>query len=133
VSAPGDAAELADLERRRLKALVDADTETAEAIHADDFQLVTPSGSTYTKTEYLASIKRGELQYLVWQPLDIDARVSGDAGCVRYRSRLNIVVGGFENGLGDYWHTDYYEKRGGRWRVVFSQATAIVRRGGRES
>ncbi|MGZ4407202.1 MAG: nuclear transport factor 2 family protein, partial [Gaiellaceae bacterium] len=60
------------------------------------------------------------------EPLDIAARISGDAGCVRYRSRLNIVVDGFEVGLGEYWHTDYYEKRRDRRQVVFSQATAIA-------
>jgi hypothetical protein len=95
-------------------------------IHADDFQLVTPSGNAHTKTEYLGLIERGEIKYLVWEPIDIDARVNGDAGCVRYQSRLNIVVDGFEAGMGSYWHTDYYEIRQGRWQVVFSQATAIA-------
>jgi hypothetical protein len=123
---PGDTADLGALERRRLKALVDADIETAWCIHADDFQLVTPSGSAHTKTEYLGLIERGEIKYLVWEPIDIDARVNGDAGCVRYQSRLNIVVDGFEAGMGSYWHTDYYEIRQGRWQVVFSQATAIA-------
>lgn len=118
--------ELADVERQRLKALVDADISTAERIHADDFQLVTPNGSTYTKSEYLGLIGSGEVEYLVWEPIDIDVRVSGDAGCVRYQSLLNIVVSGSEAGLGRYWHTDYYERRHGRWVVVFSQATAIA-------
>src|SRR5437762_4227115 len=106
--------ELADVERERLKALVGADTTTAERIHADDFQLVAPNGSTYTKTEYLGLIESGEVNYLVWDPIDIDARVSGDAGCVRYQSVLNIVVSGYEVGLGRYWHTDYYERRQGQ-------------------
>lgn len=124
--APNEEAELADLERRRLKALVDGDIEVAQDIHADDFQLVTPSGSAHTKGEYLGLIERGEIEYLVWDPLDIDVRINGDAGCLRYRSQLNIVVDGFEVGRRDYWHTDYYEKRRGRWQVVFSHATVIA-------
>jgi hypothetical protein len=124
--APGrDAAELAAVERLRLKALVDADIAAAEQVHADDFHLVTPAGSTHSKIEYLALIGSGEVNYLVWEPIDIDARVSGHAGCVRYHSLLNVVVDGSEVGLGRYWHTDYYERRHGRWQVVFSQATAI--------
>jgi hypothetical protein len=122
----GGGLELSEIERQRLKALVNADTATAERIHADDFQLVTPSGSTYTRSEYLGLIESGEVKYLVWEPIDIQARVSGDAGCVRYQSLLNIVVSGSESGLGRYWHTDYYERRNGRWVVVFSQATAIA-------
>lgn len=121
----GDAAELAAVERLRLKALVDADVAAAEQIHADDFRLVTPGGSSHGKAEYLALIGSGELDYLVWEPIDIDARVSGNAGCVRYHSLLDVVVGGSEVGIGRYWHTDYYERRHGRWQVVFSQATAI--------
>ena len=120
-----DAAELAAVERLRLKALVDADISTAAAVHADDFQLVTPSGDTYTKMEYLALIETGEVSYIVWDPLDIDGRVTGDAGCLRYHSLLNLAVGGTEVGLGRFWHTDYYERRNGRWQVVFSQATAM--------
>ena len=122
----GDEAELAGLERRRLKALVEADIDTAEDIHAEGFQLVTPGGDAYSKSEYLGMIERGEIDYLVWEPVDIDVRVSGDAGCLRYRSKLNIIVGGSEVGLGDYWHTDYYERHQGRWQVVFSHATAIA-------
>ena len=40
-------------------------------------------------------------------------------------SEYDVVVDGSEVGLGRYWHTDYYERRHGRWQVVFSQATAI--------
>jgi hypothetical protein len=119
-------AALADVERMRLKALVEADMEAAELCHADDFQLVTPSGRTFSKAEYLGLIASRELNYLVWEPLDIAARVEGDAGCLRYHSLLNVAVGGSESGLDRYWHTDYYERRAGRWQVVFSQATAIA-------
>lgn len=126
VSAPNEEAELADLERRRLKALVDADIEAAEDIHADNFQLVTPSGSARTKSEYLGLIERARSSISFGEPLDIDVRIHGDAGCLRYRSKLNIVVDGFEVGQGDYWHTDYYEKRRDRWQVVFLHATAIA-------
>ena len=118
---------LADIERRRLQALVDADITLAEEIHAADFQLVTPSGAVYTKDEYLRDIASGEIDYRLWEPLDIDVRVSGDAGCLRYHSNLDIVVAGRRIGPSRYWHTDYYERRDGRWQVIWSQATEIVK------
>ena len=37
-----DAAALRDIERRRLRALLQADMDTAAALHADDYQLITP-------------------------------------------------------------------------------------------
>ena len=119
-------AELANIERRRLKALVDADVAAAEELHADDFQLVTPSGAAYTKDEYLGDIASGAVDYRVWEPHEIDVRVCGDAGCLRYHSELEIVVAGRKIDLSRYWHTDYYERRDGRWQVIFSHATEII-------
>jgi hypothetical protein len=40
--------EIRAIERERLRALVAADMDVAGQLHADDFQLVTPSGSTYS-------------------------------------------------------------------------------------
>jgi ketosteroid isomerase-like protein len=122
-------AELADIERRRLKALVDADVAAAAELHADDFQLVTPSGATYSKDEYLGDVASGAIDYRVWEPRDIDVHVRGDAGCLRYRSELEIIVAGRKIDLSRYWHTDYYERRDGRWQVVFSHATEIISEG----
>ena len=119
-----DAEELAELERSRLRALVATDLGAANALHAADFQLVTPSGDTYSKDEYLAAVASGEIDYRRWEPEAIESRVCGDAGCVRYRSTIEIVVDGRELPPTRCWHTDYYERRDGRWQVVFSQATA---------
>ena len=115
--------DLADVERRRLRALVDGDLVAANELHADDFQLITPRGDSYSKDEYLAAIASGDVNYLLWEPEGIDVRVHRDAGCLRYRSTIKIVVGGEKSGPGHYWHTDFYEKQNGRWRVVWSQAT----------
>lgn len=126
MASSGDRAELDRIERLRLRALVDADVSLADQLHADDFQLVTPSGDTYTKSEYLRDIASGEVDYLLWEPLDVDVRVRGDAGCVRYHSILEIVVAGRKIGPSRYWHTDYYERRDGNWQVIWSQATGIL-------
>jgi Domain of unknown function (DUF4440) len=58
---------LPDLERTRLRALVEADIETAEPLHAEDYQLVTPNGSDLTKDDYLGAIGTGELRYRVFE------------------------------------------------------------------
>ena len=118
--------ELAEIEQRRLRALVDADIAMADSLHADEFQLITPSGDTYTKQEYLGDIASGVVDYRVWEPRDIDVHVCGDAGCVRYHSNLEIIVAGRRIGPSLYWHTDYYERRDGRWQVIWSHATEIV-------
>ena len=114
-------------ERARLKALVEADLPRARELHADDFQLVTPGGQTYSKEQYLGDIQSGAVDYLVWEPDSaIQVRALRDAAVIRYRSRLEIVVGGEKIPLQKYWHTDSYEKLNGRWQVVWSQATRIT-------
>jgi ketosteroid isomerase-like protein len=113
-------------ERERLRALVQADVDTARNLHADDFQLINPRGQSLSKEQYLGDIASGQIDYLMWEPEStIDVRVHGDAAVIRYQSRLEIVVEGEKVPLQRYWHTDNYEKRNGRWQVVWSQATLI--------
>jgi hypothetical protein len=115
--------DLAEIERGRLRALVNADLAFADQVHAEDFQLITPGGDSLSKEDYLESIASGEVDYLVWEPEEIVSLVHEDSACVRYRSTIKIVVGGQESGPERKRHTDFYEKRAGRWHVVWSQAT----------
>jgi uncharacterized protein DUF4440 len=95
--------DLAEIERRRLRALVDGDLPVADQLHADDFQLITPSGESVSKEEYLQRVASGEIDYLVWDPEEIDAHIRDDAACLRYRSTIKIIVDGRSsdpNGIG---------------------------------
>ncbi len=58
-------------------------------------------------------------------PESIDVRLYGRAAIIRYRSQLKIVVRGRKAEERRLWHTDAYEKREGRWQVVWSHATEI--------
>lgn len=113
-------------ERDRLHALVQADVALARQLHADDFQLINPLGASLSKDQYLGGIESGAIDYLTWEPdSPIDVRVHGEAAVIRYQAKLEIVVQGQHVPLQRYWHTDSYEKRDGRWQVVWSHATQI--------
>lgn len=112
-------------ERERLRSLVNADVKLASQFHADDFQLINPLGETYSKEQYLGGVASGEVDYLVWEPEAIEVRFYGEGAVIRYQSQLEIKVGGERVPLRRHWHTDSYEKRDGRWQVVWSQATVI--------
>lgn len=112
-------------ERGRLRALVEANMEVARQLHADDFQLINPLGQSLSKEQYLGGIASGDLDYLVWEPESIEVRLYDQAAVIRYQSQLEIVVQGQKVPRQRYWHTDSYEKRNGRWQVVWSQATEI--------
>jgi hypothetical protein len=112
-------------ERLRLRVLVAGDVAAAQPLHADDFQLINPVGRPFSREQYLGSLSSGYLDYLHWDPGPIDVRVSGSAATIRYRSELQVSLGGVPQPRLGHWHTDYYEKRDGRWQVVWSQATEI--------
>lgn len=113
-------------ERKRLRALVEADMEVAHRLHADDFQLITPTGVALSKAQYLGMIASGELDYRVWEPdSSIEVRLYGKVAFMRYQSQLANIDGEQQTGLRHYWHTDLYEQRDGHWQIVWSHATEI--------
>lgn len=124
-SSIAEAEHLRATERKRLRALVEADTTVADQLHADDFQLVNPLGGSLSKEQYLGKIASGMINYLVWEPDEIAVRMHGELAILRYQAQMEIIVGGQKSPLNRLWHMDAYEKRDGRWQVVWSQATEI--------
>lgn len=109
----------------RLRALVSGDIETALALHADDFQLITPIGVALSRSEYLGAIASGQIDYVHWEPGSIDIRLHEDTAAIRYRAELEVVFGGHPVPRAGHWHTDLYERTASGWQVVWSQATQI--------
>jgi hypothetical protein len=118
---------LTRIERERLRLLVDADVDRVASFHADDFQLITPSGRPLSKDGYLEGVRSGRIAYTRWEAGDIVVRSYGDAAVLRYPAEMVLASG--DPGADAFpvvirlWHTDLYERRNGRWQVVWSQAT----------
>jgi Domain of unknown function (DUF4440) len=104
-------------ERQRLRALLEHDFDTANKLHADDFELIDTLGETVSREDYIDS--GAAFQYTAWKPISaIRVRVHGDSAVIRYESEIE------RHGIrGHYWHTDLYEKRNGQWKIVWSQTT----------
>jgi ketosteroid isomerase-like protein len=122
----GDAVDtLRAIEQARLHALVAADTGTAGNIMAVDFELVNPAGSKMGRDEYLDAIKDGAIDYHVFQPSSpIDVHRSGDAAVLRFPFSVDLTADGTRLAhVG--WITELYERRNGRWQIVWEQATAV--------
>ena len=114
------------IERERLRALREADMAVAERLHADDYQLIPPTGTAWSKREYLDLIASHQLTYLVFEPISpVAARVSDQMAAVRYQAKFEVRGASGASDSGTYWHTDIYEKRDGQWQAVWSQATRI--------
>jgi hypothetical protein len=119
------AADLRQIERTRLRALVDADTHTAGRLIAPDFQLINPGGASLGRDDYLGAIASGDIDYLAFKPTShIVVRRSGDAAALRYQVHFDLDVGGLRL-THEGWITELYERRHGRWQIVWEQATAV--------
>jgi Domain of unknown function (DUF4440) len=119
--------QLRQIERTRLRALVNADTKTAGRLIAPDFQLINPGGATSGRDDYLASIASGDIDYLAFKPTSpIVVRQSGDAAALRFQVHFDIVIGGGALHLThEGWITELYERHHDRWQIVWEQATAV--------
>lgn len=97
-----------------------------EALHAADYELITPGGATLSKDQYLGQIAEGSLDYRRFEPEgDIGVRVHGPSAAVlRYRVAIDAAFPGGHD-ADRFWHIDVYQRLEGRWQAVWSQATRI--------
>ena len=119
--------EIRQLERDRLRSLVDADVVTARRLHADDFQLINPVGVAISKTDYLSDIETGVLDYRAWEAGDIAVRIYDSAAVIRYLDvRFEVDLDGQPVHRGPMYHTNLWERRAGQWQMIWSQASGLL-------
>ena len=114
-----------ELERSRIRALVECDMALLWRLHAEEYQLITPSGRSFTRERYLREIESGNLQYCRWEPGRIEVRAAERMAIVRYQATLELGSAAGHGRPIQCWHTDSYELKQESWQVVWSQATAI--------
>ena len=111
-------------ERTLLRAAVNGDTHTAGALLASDFQQIDVTGTPETRADYLANIGGG-LDFVTLKPVKpISVRVHGDTAITRVKLRFKVVAHG-TTVQHQGWTTDVFQRRGGQWKLVWSQSTAI--------
>jgi hypothetical protein len=110
--------------RTLLRAAVDGDTRTAGALLASDLQLIDVTGTPETRADYLANIGGG-VDFVTLKPINpISVRVYGDNAVARVNLKFKVIAHGLTV-QHEGWTTNLFERRNGRWKVVWSQSTAI--------
>ena len=113
-------------ELERQQALVDVDMATVGALTADDFELIPPPGTPLSREEYLGAVAVGAIDYSVFEPVsEMTVRLYGQAAAMRYLAHIDVVVAGLGHFDTVAYVTCIYERRNGRWQVVWEQATAV--------
>jgi hypothetical protein len=124
-ASPSQTERLRAIETTRLQALVDADTATARKLTAPDFQLINPTGLPLSRDDLLGGVEAGVLDFVAIDPSSpIAVRLSGGSATLRYQTAYDVVVGG-THVAHEAWTTELYERRDGRWVLVWEQTTAI--------
>ncbi len=116
--------EIRQLEGRRLRAMMDADTAALDRILGDDLTYTHSNGAVDTKASFLAALKSGKLKYES-VTTDGQVRVQGDTAVVTGRGAMKVRAGDRELDMAVRF-TDVYVKRDGRWQMIAWQSTRIV-------
>ena len=111
-------------ERTLVRAAVDGDTHAAGALLAPDLQLIDVTGTPNTRADYLATIGGG-VDFVTLKPIKpISVRVYGNHAVTRVKLKFKVVAQGVTV-QHEGWTTDLWRRHDGRWKLVWSQTTAI--------
>ena len=113
------------LEARRFKAMVEADVATLDSLLAPDLSYSHSSGWTQTKTEFMDSLRHGELKYAEIQPNVLEVRVYGNTALVTGRASVKVKSRG-QDVNNELRFLDVYVKRQGRWQMVAWQSCRLA-------
>lgn len=117
-------AEVLEVERARVAALVRDDYAALEGIFADDLTYVHSNGTVESKSEYLATLRSGRLKYTALDHADQVVRVFGDAALLQGTSAVRAISAGTESTV-RLRFTMLYVRKGGRWQLVTWQSTRL--------
>jgi hypothetical protein len=112
------------IERTLLHASVVGDTHTARALLASDLQQIDVTGGRETRADYLANIG-GAVDFVTLKPVKpISVRVHGNTAIARIKLQFKVIAHG-QTVEYQGWTTDVFQRRGGHWKLTWSQSTAI--------
>jgi hypothetical protein len=117
---------LRQIEKQRLRALVDADVAVAGPLIASDFELINPIGEVLSREDLLGGVGSGALDFLSnTVTSQIRVRLHGNTAVLRYRHMIDITVVHVGHLTHPAWTTASYERREGNWQIVWEQTGAI--------
>jgi peptidylprolyl isomerase len=118
---------LKDAEHQSSEAFKNRDKTALDRILANDFIFTDDEGQVQDKAAYIKAAT--ELIKVEFYSLDdLATRAAGAVGVVTGRWTGKVTVNGKAAG-GEYRFTDTFVKRNGRWQVLASQYTQILRQG----
>ena len=114
--------QIVELERERLRAMINADSEALNSILSDDLTYIHTTTREDSKKSLIDSLASGRLSYKSMDTDGVKVRIYGDAAVVTGSAAIKVSSGGrlLEFSI---LFTDVYAKQEGRWQMVAWQST----------
>jgi ketosteroid isomerase-like protein len=119
---PGVEQAVRQVEDRRIKALIDDDFATLDAVLADDLTYGHSNGVVDTKASYMETLRSGKTKYQTIERLPSVVRVYGDTAIVTGTATVGLRGQAAPFTLR---YTLAYVMRDGQWRMVAWQSTRL--------
>jgi ketosteroid isomerase-like protein len=91
---------------------------------SEDYQLITGSGTTKTKSQLIAQLEKGDVKMAPYEPTEVSVRVHGDAAVVSGRILQKYKSGG-ERVTADLRYSDVWIKIADGWYNVSGQQSPV--------
>jgi ketosteroid isomerase-like protein len=115
-------AEITQLERNWVAAILSKDAATLDSLLAEEFNGTSPTGSTFPRTDAIDELKSGRYTVEAMTLDEISVNVYGDTAVVFTSQEEKSKYDGKDNS-GHYHFTNVWVKRGGKWQVVASHGS----------
>jgi ketosteroid isomerase-like protein len=122
---PAPEKQVAALSEQHRLAAIKGDTKALDAVLADDWVVVGPTGAVYTKRQQEKKIKDKSLVFEAIDPKEVKVRVHGDAAIVMGLYHIKATRNG-RTVDGVFRNTGVFTKQAGTWRCVFNQVTPVA-------
>ena len=119
------AKQVIELDRQRMSALAQMDTDKVKEFLSDELVWTHTSGRVDTKESQIASMKSGEIVYSRYEPSDVEAQDYGDFVVLTGTADIHVNFRGTLYPL-DVRFTDGWHKKDGKWKMVFWHSTTFT-------
>jgi ketosteroid isomerase-like protein len=122
---PDPEKQVATLSERHRVAAVKGDTKALDAVLADDWVVVGPTGEVETKRQQVQKMKDESLVFEAIDAKEVKVRMHGDTAIVMGLYHIKATLNGRKVD-GVFRNTGVFAKQVGAWRCVFNQVTPVA-------
>jgi len=117
---------LMKMEQEMSEAIIKNDMSVWDKYSADNAVFTDPGGSVMTKAQSVAMFKSGDLKIESTKIDDMKVQMFGDTAIVTYKTTDKLSWKG-KDMSGEYRWTDVFAKVGGKWKIIASQGTPVMK------